>query len=99
VQRRVEPRNSQIVRARSVQFGIDVDAIGWPLDGSLSLSAFRHGFRRRAAGSIRARVSLWHPGFAQAVVHPLVRLDAGWIAALCGVVRLKCPDPVEGSER
>jgi hypothetical protein len=30
-----------------------------------------------------------------AVVHPLVRLDAGWIAALRGVIRLGCRDRLE----
>ena len=38
---------------------------------------------------------LRHPCFAQAIVHPLVHLDAGWVAALCGEVRLKCRDRLE----
>src|SRR5271166_3137156 len=41
------------------------------------------------------RSFLRHPCFAQAVVRPLVRLDAGWIAALCGVIRLPCRDRPE----
>jgi hypothetical protein len=46
-----------------------------------------------------ARISrsfLRHPGFAQAVVDPLVTLGASGAAALWGVVRLPCRDRLEG---
>src|SRR5574337_2091112 len=41
------------------------------------------------------RLLLRHPRLAQALVYPLVRRDAGWTAALCGEIRLKCRDRLE----
>jgi hypothetical protein len=50
----------------------------------------RNGLHRPSGASL-----LRHPGFAQAVVHPLVPLDEARIAALFGVERLPCRDRFE----
>src|SRR5579862_8511662 len=43
---------------------------------------------QHSRGATASRSLLRHPGFAQALVYPLVGLDAGWTASLCGEVRL-----------